>query len=113
MCVCLSVCLSGTTGYEVAKERYQPPERYVGMVFIKAIFLKLLHSRDNYGVKHERKSHYANDLNSLPTAFVHFRDHEARQLQCFAEMRTSEWRALLLNTFGCDVTESDRRHVYL
>ena len=51
MCVCLSVCLSvcyhysGTTGYEAAKERYQRPERYVGIVFKKAIFLKLLRSR--------------------------------------------------------------------
>ena len=45
--VCLSVCYhySGTTGYEAAKERYQRPERYVGIVFKKAIFLKLLRSR--------------------------------------------------------------------
>ena len=47
VCVCLSVCYhySGTTGYEAAKERYQRPERYVGIVFKKAIFLKLLRSR--------------------------------------------------------------------
>ena len=50
VCVCLSVCYhySGTTGYEAAKERYQRPERYVGIVFKKAIFLKL-----SYGMKHE------------------------------------------------------------
>ena len=43
----VSVCYhySGTTGYESAKERYQRPERYVGIVFKKAIFLKLLRSR--------------------------------------------------------------------
>ena len=47
VCVCLSVCYhySGTTGYEAAKEGYQRPERYVGIVFKKAIFLKLLRSR--------------------------------------------------------------------
>ena len=51
VCVCLSVCLSvcyhysGTTGYEAAKERYQRLERYVGIVFKKAIFLKLLRLR--------------------------------------------------------------------
>ena len=45
--VVVPVCYhySGTTGYEAAKERYQRPERYVGIVFKKAIFLKLLRSR--------------------------------------------------------------------
>ena len=35
VCVCVSVCYhySGTTGYEAAKERFQQPERYVGIVF--------------------------------------------------------------------------------
>ena len=34
VCVRVSVCYhySGTTGYEAAKERYQRPERYVGIV---------------------------------------------------------------------------------
>ena len=42
--VCLSVCYHyyGATGYEAAKERYQRLERYVAIVFKKAIFLKLL-----------------------------------------------------------------------
>ena len=33
VCLCVCVCVySGTTDYEAAKERYQRPERYVGMV---------------------------------------------------------------------------------
>ena len=43
LCVCYHY--SGTTGYEAAKEQYQWPERYVGIVFKRAILLKLLRSR--------------------------------------------------------------------
>ena len=47
VCVRVSVCYhySGTTGYEAAKERYQRPERYVGIVLKKVI-------SESYGVKH-------------------------------------------------------------
>ena len=45
----LSVCVdaySGTTGYEVANERYQRLQNYANLKIYEAIFQKRLRSRD-------------------------------------------------------------------
>ena len=59
--VCVCVCVdaySGTTGYEVANERYQRLQNYANLNIYEAIFQKRLRSRDICR-ENEPKSQYA------------------------------------------------------
>ena len=56
--VCVCVCVDGTTGYEVANERYQRLQNYANLKIYEAIFQKRLRSRDICR-ENEPKSQYA------------------------------------------------------
>ena len=69
--VCLSVCLSvrSTNLRPQATRRQKSDTNGLMLRGHGAFFL--------YGVKHERKSQYANNLSSPPTTFAHFQDQRS------------------------------------